>query len=584
MRLPRLIHRGKLPLDRVSNGEQLMKISGYCGGLAVLLASIVSSGALAETCITEIGVRASDASYPPAPIYGDKQLGHWDVGGAGAQGSDGSSGYYMAGMSAKTGAISDGGCIEDVQLRVSDDPNGLTAPAGYQQVATWDPDNGGARGTDGSTGAYIVGLYTKRQSPSSTRVVTDLFLTATDGAGASRIEPGFASIGHWDVEGGGGQGTNRSEGSYMMTMQAKSSPVTPAAAQSAAFPCITDLVLTASDGAEVDPGRFPGYRLEGYWDVAGNARGGALRDLHAAAAGGTSGNWNMGLYVQEGMVTEFEDCVGGVFLEVSDSANPPTAPQGYKRLGFWDVDGGGAVGTDGSTGAFMMSLSALPAALDQETRLKSLRLLASNDDDLSGKGIEEGGNKHFFNAQWDVDAGGAVGAQGSQGSYMLALLTAGGASPPKTVFTAEGKWVSACSGGQNCELVLKKSFGTQRGDTVQVSQEIKFGISQTVKGGVTVPGLADASQETTTSFESKTSAAYELATTREVGFEETCQLSFDLVKYNIHTVWQWQVSVDTDLDTFVIKTCETACTATPQTPGFLPTFGYEDSTCTSLRP
>lgn len=52
-------------------------------------------------------------------------------------------------------------CVTDIQLMASNSSNPPAPPGGYRLIGYWDVDRGGARGTDGSTGAYMAGLYVK---------------------------------------------------------------------------------------------------------------------------------------------------------------------------------------------------------------------------------------------------------------------------------------------------------------------------------------------------------------------------------------------------------------------------------------
>jgi hypothetical protein len=49
------------------------------------------------------------------------------------------------------------------------------------------------------------------------------------------------------------------------------------------------------------------------------------------------------------------NCITDIQLIASNSSKPPSVP-GYGLIGYWDVDGGGARGTYGSTGAYMTGL------------------------------------------------------------------------------------------------------------------------------------------------------------------------------------------------------------------------------------
>lgn len=115
--------------------------------------------------------------------------------------------------------------------------------------------------------------------------------------------------------------------------------------------------------------------------------------------------------------------VTDIQLRASYSSTPPPGPTGYSLVGYWDVDGGGSLGTNGSTGSYMMAMYAkYDSAASTATCVEGVLLVASNESwlpptispDFTGRGY------------WDVDGGGGVGGNGVWGHYMMGLYTRSG--------------------------------------------------------------------------------------------------------------------------------------------------------------
>lgn len=174
----------------------------------------------------DVQTRASDSQHAPPTPPNFTLVGHWDVDGGGAWGTDGSTGSFMMGMYVRYSSSETTYCVSNVELRASDSSFPPPGPAGSRLVGFWDVDKGGGQGTDGSRGSYMMALYINVvptcQAAPNNRYVKDIQLRASD---SSVPPPGpgkdYSLVGFWDVDGGGGQGTDGSTGSYMMAMYAK---------------------------------------------------------------------------------------------------------------------------------------------------------------------------------------------------------------------------------------------------------------------------------------------------------------------------------------------------------------------------
>lgn len=87
-------------------------------------------------------------------------------------------------------------------------------------VGIWDVDGGGGYGNDGSFGTYAMTLTARLGTKSSDRKLVDLFLIASDKK-TPTLKEGYEVVGYWDVDKGGSRGTDGSSGKYMMTLLAK---------------------------------------------------------------------------------------------------------------------------------------------------------------------------------------------------------------------------------------------------------------------------------------------------------------------------------------------------------------------------
>lgn len=87
-------------------------------------------------------------------------------------------------------------------------------------VGIWDVDDGGGFGNDGSRGIYAMTLTARLGTRSSDRKLVDLFLIASNKRHPA-LKEGYEVVGYWDVDNGGARGTSRSSGAYMMTLLAK---------------------------------------------------------------------------------------------------------------------------------------------------------------------------------------------------------------------------------------------------------------------------------------------------------------------------------------------------------------------------
>jgi hypothetical protein len=180
------------------------------------------------------------------------------------------------------------------------------------------------------------------EAPVTQAAVTGIHLSASSSANPPAGPKGYKRIGYWDVDAGGGHGTNNATfGHWMMALYSQSQKnLTPKSS------CVNDVQLRASSSSKAPSGP-KGYKLIGYWDVDGGGSHGT---------DGSTGHWMMAMYANTAPIGSGTVCVTDVYLTASNTGTPRPGPKGYTRIGDWDVDGGGSVGTDGSKGHWRMAL------------------------------------------------------------------------------------------------------------------------------------------------------------------------------------------------------------------------------------
>lgn len=157
-----------------------------------------------------------------------------------------------------TMALDPGAVLVDVQLRASSDSIPPIGVRGYELIGYWDVDSvvaNASRGTDGSTGHYMMSMFAKWAVNPTDGCITDIRLTVSDANNAPEPSPGFTGIGQWDVDSGGGVGTDGGLAYFMMGMYVKKGFSN----------CVRDLQTRASNFSQ--PRLISGYQLRGYWDV-----------------------------------------------------------------------------------------------------------------------------------------------------------------------------------------------------------------------------------------------------------------------------------------------------------------------------
>jgi len=178
--------------------------------------------------VTDIQLRASSSATPPSGPNGYTRIGYWDVDGGGSKGTNGSTGHYMMALYINKGSLTGASsCVTDVQLRASSSSRPPNGPAGYKQIGYWDVDGGGSHGTNGSTGHFMMAMYanTAKIGSGTQNCVADVQLTASN-TGTPRPGPnGYKRIGDWDVNAGGSMGTDGSTGHWRMATYMKSAAV-----------------------------------------------------------------------------------------------------------------------------------------------------------------------------------------------------------------------------------------------------------------------------------------------------------------------------------------------------------------------
>lgn len=188
--------------------------------LIVLISSFISYPVFGETPRSQpLYLLASNDKLPPYISSGTKEIGFWDVDNGGSYGTYTSShGHYMMALIARMRNNNFPDNIDDIQLIASDsgekpDPS---AKPGYYLAGWWDVDQGGSKGTDGSTGNYNMSMYVKTSPVGEVGRLKDLLLSAGNDSQPPIVYAPYSLIGYWDVDKGGARGTGGSTGTYMV--------------------------------------------------------------------------------------------------------------------------------------------------------------------------------------------------------------------------------------------------------------------------------------------------------------------------------------------------------------------------------
>jgi hypothetical protein len=168
---------------------------------------------------------------------------------------------------------------------------------------------------------------------------------------------------------------------------------------------ITDLQLRVSDRSE--PPSVEGYRRIGYWDVEGKKSRDTLGNL---------GKGMMGLYTKSETTQDVSPCITDLQLRVSNKSEPPSV-EGYRRIGYWDVQGKQSRDTLGNLGHWMMGLYAKSEATqDVSCCLEDIQLRVSN----SAKPQAEPAGYELM-GYWDVEGKKSRDTIGNLGHWMMGL-------------------------------------------------------------------------------------------------------------------------------------------------------------------
>ncbi len=181
-----------------------------------------------------------------------------------------------------------------------------------------------------------------------------------------------------------------------------------------------DIYMVASNKAS-SPSTLRNYKLIGSWDVSNGGSQGTSA---------TTGTNMMGLYASFLDVAEIGTSyrIGEILLTATNAtvAVPPAAPAdqaSYHHRGTWDVDGGGAVGTNGTRGSGVAGLYVRETTgiAPFQMYISDIYTTASND---SFPVLPPGGasNNYHLVGYWDCDSGGALGTDNkTNGSYMMGI-------------------------------------------------------------------------------------------------------------------------------------------------------------------
>ena len=123
----------------------------------------------------------------------------------------------------------------------------------------------------------------------------------------------------------------------------------------------------------------------------------------------------------------------------------------------------------------------------------------------------------------------------------------------------QGQWVTACSGGQKCKTGLKETVEMTRSSEQSFTESAASAFEASLQQGYTT-GVGEGSVTMSYSEQKTMEQARSSAKSGSGSVENTCEQEVDMEKYEIHTIWQWQISADLGFGTMVLKTCQVTCT------------------------
>lgn len=179
-------------------------------------------------------------------------------------------------------------------------------------------------------------LVATAQSPLDNKCIIEIALGSGKDNYVFNTSASAREIGYWDVDPGGAKADGLDLGSSYINLSTLSGPM-------ASQECIEDIRLVAGDwDQERNPP--PGYRTVGYWDIDSGGSG---------DSNGNSSEHRMTLFAKKMAKTSDESAsvqvIYELYLNVYDTKPSAVAfgarqENGYRRVGWWDVDDGGACG------------------------------------------------------------------------------------------------------------------------------------------------------------------------------------------------------------------------------------------------
>lgn len=151
---------------------------------------------------------------------------------------------------------------------------------------------------------------------------------------------------------------------------------------------------------------------EGYYSIG---------DWHADQGGVVDSNWNWGRSKATLVIDPLTLAdVAEIYTTVNDNGQTPMPPDDdsdWTFVGYWDVDHGGGQDSFGNWGHWNMGMFIRLRQHPWDYSLRQIKLVASNDPWAA---YEIGYSRE---GHWDVSRRGSNGTDGSQGKWMMTMLT-----------------------------------------------------------------------------------------------------------------------------------------------------------------
>ena len=154
--------------------------------------------------------------------------------------------------------------------------------------------------------------------------------------------------------------------------------------------------------------------------------------------------------------------------------------------------------------------------------------------------------------------------------------------PTTVVGQPRGDWSVACSGGQGCTSAVTESLNIGGLDEKKWTSQTQLSLSSTIETGVSYGGVS-ASTSLTAGFQQTLAQAARIVKSTDRKYQRSCSQNLDFVKFDINTVWQYQITTPVAGTNVTVSTCTITCTPDGRKPNYAPGSPEDIGSCLRLR-